>query len=149
MAASIVPFLGRVCLAAEANYDEAAVRQYTLPDILAGPDGTAVTTADGWRDIARPHQLKLLETFVYGRRLPAVPVSVTGKVERADCMLAGDVMAKRIQATIKLGDSPDALTTDVLLYLPKSARRAPVFLHLNFRGNHAEYPDAGIRLSTA
>jgi len=149
VAASIVPFLGGVCLAAEANYDEAAVRQYTLPDILAGPDGTAVTTADGWRDIARPHQFKLLETFVYGRRLPAVPVSVAGKVDRADCMLAGNVTAERIQATIKLGDAPDALTTDVLLYLPKNARPAPIFLHLNFRGNHAEYPDPGIRLSTA
>jgi len=54
MAASIVPFLGRVCLAAEANYDEAAVRQYTLPDILAGPDGTAVTTAEGCRQCRCP-----------------------------------------------------------------------------------------------
>ena len=29
--------------AAEPNYDEAAVRQYTLPDVLAGPDGVTVT----------------------------------------------------------------------------------------------------------
>jgi len=135
--------------AAEPNYDEAAVRRYTLPDPLAGPDGTAVTTPEAWRTIARPYQLDLLERFVYGRRLPAVPVTVVGEVDRADCTLAGDVPAVRIQATLRLGAAADAPTTDVLLYLPKVTEPVPVFVTLNFRGNHAEHPDPAIRLSTA
>ena len=66
--------------AAEPNYDEAAVRQYTLPDVLAGPDGKPVSSAEAWKNTARPHQFELLEKFVYGRRLPTVPVTVVGTV---------------------------------------------------------------------
>ena len=98
---------------------------------------------------ARPHQLELLEKFVYGRRLPGVPVSAQGEVERADVRLAGDVPATRIQARLRLGHAADANVVEVLLYLPKGVRPAPVFLGLNFLGNHAEHPDPGIRLSRA
>jgi len=136
-------------VAAEPNYDEAAIRPYALPDVLAGPDGTPVTTPDEWRSIARPHQLALLEKSVYGRRLPAVPVSVVGDVDRADVVLAAGVEATRIQARLRLGDQPAAATTDVLLYVPRRNLPAPLFLHLNARGNQAEHPDPRIRLCEA
>jgi hypothetical protein len=135
--------------AEQANYDEAAVRAYTLPDVLAGPDGQTAATADAWRTIVRPHQFALLESSVYGRRLPAVPVSVVGDVERAEAMLADGTTASRIQARLRLGDTPQAITTDVLVYLPTSERPVPVFLHLNFRGNQAEHPDPAIRMCAA
>jgi len=133
------------------NYDEAQVRAYTLPDVRAGPDGVVATaanqtTADQWRTIVRPHQLSLLEANVYGRQLPAVPVSVVGEIERADVTLAGDVPAARIQARLRLGTAGDAPTTDLLLYLPPEAKAAPCFLCLNFRGNQTQHPDPGIHL---
>jgi hypothetical protein len=131
------------------NYDEAAVRAYTLPDVLAGPDGTPAASADAWRAAARPHQLELLEKFVYGRRLPPAPVTVVGAVERAGVTLAGDVRATRIQARLRLGAAADANVVDVLVYLPAGAEAVPVFLGLNFFGNHAEHPDPDIRLSRA
>lgn len=134
----------------EPNYDEAAVRRYTLPEVLAGPDGKAVATAEAWRSLARPHQFSLLEKHVYGRRLPVVPVRPLG-VERAAVELPGGVKAVRLQATLALGDDAAPPTTDVLVYLPADsagkAAAAPVFLSLNFRGNHAEQHDPGIRLS--
>lgn len=129
------------------NYDEAQVREYMLPDVLAGPEGAVATTADQWRTTVRPQQLSLLEANVYGRPLPAVPVSVVGEVERADVTLAGDVAATRLQARLRLGDADDAATTDVLLYLPRGGRTAPCFLCLNFRGNQAQHPDPGIHLA--
>jgi len=129
------------------NYDEAQVREYTLPDVLAGPDGVVATTADAWRTRTRLYQLGLLEANVYGQRLPAVPVSVVGEVERAEVTLAGDVPATRIQARLQLGSADNSPTTDVLLYLPRGARAAPCFLCLNFHGNQAEHPDPGIRLA--
>jgi len=140
--------------AADPNYDEAAVRHYTLPDVLAGPDGQPVSSAEAWKKTARPHQFELLEKFVYGRRLPAVTVTVVGAAERADVTLPGDVAAVRIQATLRLGTAADAPTTEVLVYLPRAtpanaSHRVPVFLSLNFRGNHAEHADPAIRLSTA
>jgi len=131
------------------NYDEAAVRPCTLPDVLAGPDGRPATTADQWRSTSRPHQFALLERHVYGRRLPAVPVSVVGDVDRAAATLADGAKATRLQARLRLGEAPNAPTTDVLLYLPEAADPVPVFLHLNFKGNQAEHPDPGIRLCAA
>ncbi|MGI9177954.1 MAG: hypothetical protein ACR2IT_08875, partial [Pirellulales bacterium] len=108
-----------LAMAAEPNYDEAAVRAYTLPDVLIGPAGAAATTPDEWRSISRPHQFMLLEKSVYGQRLPAVSVSVVDDVDRADVTLADGVEAKRLQARLRLGDHAAAVTTDVLLYLPK------------------------------
>jgi hypothetical protein len=145
------------------NYDESAVGEVVLPDPLRGPDGTVVTTADAWRRVARPHQLALLETHVYGRRLPPRPVTVAdGGVEEVAVSLAGGLPATRVQARLRLGDGPNARLVDVLLYLPRGATRAaspgpagggpgrvPVFLELNFRGNHAQHGDPGIRLSTS
>lgn len=135
--------------AEQANYDESAVRTYTLPDVLAGPNGQPATTAEAWRTTARPHQLALLERHVYGRRLPAVPVHVVGAVDRAEATLGDGRHAIRLQARLRLGDSPQAVTTDVLVYLPVTDGPAPVFLHLNFKGNQAEHPDPAIRMSEA
>lgn len=132
---------------AEPNYDEAAVRTYTLPDVLAGPAGVPAITAESWRTASRPYQVELLEKSVYGRRLPAVPVTVVGDVERAGVTLAGDRTATRLQARLRLGAAADANVIDVLVYLPKGGQPVPVFLGLNFFGNHAEHPDPGIWLS--
>lgn len=132
------------------NYDESAVGKVVLPDPLTGPDGNVVTTSDAWRRSARPHQFELLETHVYGRRLPPLPVTVAdGGVERVAVSLADGVAATRVQARLRLGPEPKGRLVDVLLYLPRDARRVPVFLELNFRGNHAQHGDPGIRLSTS
>lgn len=131
------------------NDDEAMVRAFTLPDVLAGPDGAPAASADQWRERSRPHQFSLLETSVYGRRLPPVPVRVAGDVDRTDATLADGLKLTRLQARLHLGDGDAAPTTDVLVYLPKVDRPVPVFLHLNFRGNQAEHPDPGIRLCAA
>lgn len=152
--ASIVPLLAATAASGHAadelvNYDEAQVREYTLPDPLAGPDGVAAATPDAWRTSARPHQLSLIEANVYGRGLPAVPVSVVGDVERTDVTLAGDVAATRIQARLRLGTADNSPTTDVLLYVPRGARDAACFLCLNFRGNQAQHPDPGIHLASS
>ena len=130
-----------------------------LPDLLAGPDGKAATTAGEWRERSRPHQFELLESFVYGRCLPPVPMTVVGEVERTDVTLAGDVPAVRIQARLRPAGAAapqssgerSAPCIETLLYLPRppDRRAVPVFLQLNFRGNHAEHADPGIRLSTA
>ena len=50
------------------------------------------------------------------------------------------------RARLRLGSLDSSPTTDVL-YLPRGARAAPCFLCLNFRGNHAQHPDHGIRLA--
>jgi len=120
-----------------------------LPDPLAGPDGRPATTAEAWRNVSRPHQFALLEQHVYGRRLPPTVPHVEAAVERAEVTLAGGVVATRLQARLRIGTGPKSRLIDVLVYLPRRDDPCPVFLGLNFRGNHAEHPDPGIRLSQA
>jgi hypothetical protein len=131
------------------NYDEAAVRRYSLPDVLAGPDGVRAATPEAWWTTARPHQFQLLETSVYGRRLPHAFTFAHGDVERADVTLSGGIRATRLQARLRMGGGDQAPLVDLLLYLPAEGGPFPVFLNLNFRGNQAEHPDPGIRLSSA
>jgi hypothetical protein len=147
--------------AADANYDEAAVRSYTLPDLLAGPAGGAPASAEEWTARMRLRQLDLLERFVYGCRLPPVPVTVVEPLERVEVELPDGVRAVRLQATLRLesdraaagaaGDTAardqPAPQTEVLLYLPVDRRPAPVFLELNFKGNQAQYADPGVRVA--
>ena len=134
---------------AEPREDEDTVRPWCLPDVLAGPDGRPATSAEDWTVRCRPHQLALLEQHVYGRSLPAVPVSVVGETERADVDLEGGVPAVRIQARLRLGAGEAAPTTDVLLYLPRLPGGSPLFLGLNFSGNQAETTDPAVHLSRA
>ncbi len=141
----VAAFLGVVIVTmplaagADTNYDESAVVPYTLPDVLAGPDGKPAATPEDWTARCRPHQFALLEKNVYGRRLPPAPVMVAGEPERADVTLADGVRATRLQVRLRLGDGPKTPTVDLLVYLPKSERPVPVFLNLNFKGNEAEH----------
>ena len=130
-----------------ANYDEAFVGTVVLPDVLAGPDEIPASSKQEWEQVSRTHQFEILQKYLYGRRLPAVPVSVVGKVEQIDVDLEG-IKGVRMQATLRLGTAADAPTTNVLLYLPKSSKKVPIFLKLNFRGNQAETADPGVWLPT-
>jgi hypothetical protein len=64
-----------------ANFDEARVGRYTLPDPLRLANGMAVTTPDSWWTKRRPEIAALFETKVYGRQpanIPAVHWEATG-----------------------------------------------------------------------
>ena len=58
------------------NYDELAVRNYSLPNVLLGPNTEQALCRSDWEKNTRPYQLKLLEKFVYGCRIPPVEVAV-------------------------------------------------------------------------
>ena len=130
------------------NYDEAQVPTYTLPDPLRLTNGAAVATADGWRTQRRPEILALFEQHVYGRT-PATPIATrTAVTSVAHGALNGQATRKEITLHFAAGQANAAL--HLLLYLPAAQTGpVPVFLGLNFGGNHAIHPDPGITLSTA
>lgn len=130
------------------NYDESKVPQYTLPDPLLMADGQRVSDAAGWRQQRRPEVLRLFEQYVYGKS-PGRPAGMKFEVRSvATDALGGKATRKEI--TIRFNDQPDGPKMDLLLYLPKGVQKpAPMFLGLNFYGNHTICNDPGITLSTA
>ena len=50
-----------------ANYDEAKIPSYELPDPLVTESGDPVTDAEAWHRTRRPELLELFRTHVYGR----------------------------------------------------------------------------------
>jgi hypothetical protein len=112
---------------------------------LVCADGTKVTTAKVWTEKRRPEILALFEEHAYGKA-PGRPAATKYDVETADNALDGRAVRK--QVAITLTNNGKSVTWDLLIYLPKnSPRPTPIFLGLNFGGNHAIHTDPGIRLS--
>lgn len=134
--------------AEEPIYDEALVPAYQLPDPLILTDGDKITSAQQWESLRRPQILALFEQHVYGKVPAAIPLrSELLSIDRA--ALQG--LATRREVRIYFHTSSPQPRMDLLFYLPNAATTKPVplFLGLNFRGNHAVHADPGIRLSTA
>ena len=128
----------------KANYDEDKIPQYELPDPLIAANGELVTNPAAWDKKRRPEILQLFKTHVYGQMpgpLPDMRYSITEEGE------ALEGRARRQQ--IRVHFSADGPYMDLLLYLPAAAPGpVPVFLGLNFFGNHTIEPDPAIVLST-
>jgi dipeptidyl aminopeptidase/acylaminoacyl peptidase len=131
----------------EPVYDEAKVPPYTLPDPLVLTDGRKVADARTWTDKRRPELLRLVAAHVYGRTPEGGP-RARATVRSTDARALGG-RATRTEVTLAFGAGAAERRMELLVYLPNDARRpVPVFLGLNFQGNHAVHPDPGITLST-
>jgi hypothetical protein len=153
LVAAVVLMLASACLASVAtaqppgtNYDEFKVGEYTLPEPLVMQNGEKVGDAEAWRDRRRPEILRLFEEHVYGRS-PQPPQSLLAEVASVD-RSALDGKATRKEVAVHLGGAENSPHMDILIYLPNEAKRpVPVFLGLNFKGNHAIHSDPEITLS--
>lgn len=131
---------------ADVNYDESKVPKFVLPDPLLFPDGRRVTDSKEWFGKRRPELLRLYETWVYGR-CPAPRVRLRAQLLETDRNALGG-RAVRKQVVIPFSGDPAGPRMHLLVYLPAQAPRpVPMFLGLNFRGNHAVHPDPNIRLA--
>jgi len=132
----------------EFNYDEAKVPAYTLPDPLVTAAGTPVRDAAAWREQRRPELMRLFEAEVYGRTPLGRPPGMTWRTvtEKKDAR-GGTAIRREIE--VNLFGRAQGPVVRLLVYLPATAssdRPAPVFLGLNFEGNHATTTDADIPL---
>jgi len=132
--------------APDANYDEAKVPAYVLPDPLTLASGAPVKDGQTWRSQRRAEILRLFEQDVYGRS-PGKPDGVKAEtLEVEPRALAGT--ATRKQVRILLTGRSDGPALDLLVYLPHPRKGpSPVFLGLNFGGNHTVHKDPAIRLA--
>ncbi len=129
------------------NLDETRVASYTLPDPLKTANGKNISSAKEWTTIQRPAVLQLFGDHVYGK-FPGKPKGLHFKVNDVENKALGG-KAIRKQITVFFTGATDAPGMEVLLYLPKEAKKpVPVFTGLNFYGNHTVHADPGIMLST-
>ena len=130
----------------EPNYDEDRVPTYQLPDALICTNGRVVADADTWRGVRRPEILQLFEREMYGRmpgRLEGMHIEQHPIEQDA---LEG--AATRKQITIHFTAYSGGPKMDLLIYQPSQGSRPfPLFLGLNFNGNHSIHTDPGILLS--
>jgi hypothetical protein len=121
--------------------------QPDLPDPLRMLDGQGVRTPEQWVNKRRPELRELFQYYMYGY-LPAAPAGVDYKVEREDGGVFGG-KAKLKEVTITLGP-PEVPQIHLLLVVPNERKApAPVFLGLNFSGNHTLVKDSALRLPTS
>ncbi len=133
-------------MAQEANYDEALVPKYELPDPLIMSHGDPVTTAKQWQQVRRPELLRLFEEQVYGRA-PGKPSNWHWEVFDED-REALDGLAVRKQVRVYFGPGKAGPKMDLLMWLPNQAtERVPFFLGLNFVGNHGTSSDPAVRIT--
>ena len=128
----------------EVIYDEARVPSYILPDPLICLDGSRVDSPEKWRDKRRPEILELFRTHVYGRAPLDRPADMAFETfDYEENALNGRAIRKQVSIRLTKSDEP---SIDLLIYLPKKPQPPPIFLMLNFWGNHTINPDPHIRI---
>jgi hypothetical protein len=144
----VLSMTGQIMAQEEANYDEAKVLPYALPDVLTMQDGSSVGSPEQWWQARRPELLGLFETQVYGRA-PGRPEGLGWTVfEQSDDAYGG--LAERKQVRIQFSSTDDEPGMDLLIYLPRGASQpVPLFLGLNFSGNQSITDDPDVRISTS
>ena len=127
------------------NYDETKVGTYTLPNALLSANGKPIKTHADWAN-RRAELRQLFAENVYGQT-PTKAVKLRFQTTNTENN-ALNGLAIRKQISIFFVDYPNLPPIDVLLYIPKNIKAAPVFLGLNFCGNHCVTTEADIPLSS-
>lgn len=116
-----------------------------LPDPLVMFNGERVTSKQQWNDKRRPELKALFQYYMYGYLPPPIPI--TAKVEHENAK-AFEGKATLREITISFGPA-ETPPIHLLLVVPNQRKGpAPVFVGINFHGNHMLVDDPGVRLPT-
>ena len=115
-----------------------------LPDPLRLQNGQPVRSEKQWKAERRPELLSQFQQFMYGT-IPLAPKSVKSKVlgEFPD-FLGGKATLKLVTIETGPGTAP---RINLMLVIPHQQLPAPVFLAMNFCGNHALTADPRVPLA--
>lgn len=129
-----------------ANYDESKIPPYKLPDPLIFQNGSAVKNNKDWEK-RRAELLRIFENEVYGKNPAWKGTMETSVINTYEVALSGTASMTEVKLTFKYGQNEHSMR--MLVYLPKNAKKAPVFLGYNFNGNHTVTDDKNIMLPNA
>lgn len=131
----------------DANYDETKVPAYTLPDPLCFPGGRQVKTAKAWEKKRRPQILRLFEEQMYGTIPPQLKMTSFRIREESERTPYANGRRKQVELLLQKGGRE--LSIQLLLYLPREVKKAPLFLGHNFYGNHSITSDPEVFISSS
>ncbi|MCW3081547.1 MAG: putative acetyl xylan esterase [Segetibacter sp.] len=116
----------------EANYDEAKVPKYVLPDVLKTTSNVEVKNTRTWENSRRPELLKLFENNIYGQ-MPKKYSSIKYTVTKEDAT-AMNGKAKLKQVMIEVFNNNNSVRINLILFIPNAANKpVPAFLLINNR----------------
>ncbi|HEX5103679.1 MAG TPA: acetylxylan esterase [Pirellulaceae bacterium] len=139
--------LSHAALASAADFPppDALKSNTSLPDPLVMRDGTKVESREDWEAKRKPELKALFQHYMYGL-IPPKPVRQEFQTgEPRDC-LEGKATLREI--TIHSLEPRTGHPLHVLLIAPKGVERPPVFVGMNFCGNHTLLDDPKVPLPT-
>ncbi len=119
-----------------------------FPDPLAMSDGSKVASKEDWLDKRKPELKELFQKHMYGR-YPEVRAKISAKVLHEDEKAFGGAGTLReVELSVGIKDCPPMY---LLMAFPNERPKAgsPLFLGMNFSGNHTLTADDKIRIPTA
>ncbi len=125
--------------------EESDVLPYTLPDVLKFMDGRKVQNRAEWLQ-RRQEILSIFASEVYGK-VPRAELSIKHELLSSEHnALNGKAIRKQVK--ISFFANQQCCDIHVLIYLPEGIKKpVPIFLGLNFEGNHTIHSDPKIDLS--
>jgi hypothetical protein len=115
--------------------DESKVKPYVLPDIFTANDGTKISSIQQWEQIRRNELITVFSSQMYGK-VPGKPKDLWFEELEVNNK-ALDGLATRRQVIAHFTKDRTSQQMQMLIYLPNQIKKpVPVFLCLNFDGNH-------------
>lgn len=122
--------------------------QAGLPDPLVSFTGAKIDTIDAWQTRRAPELKELFQHYMYGV-LPSAPKNVSFTLVREDkAYFGGKATLREVDVSLGVAGAPTLHLLSVVPNLATNAKAAPVFVGLNFAGNHTVLDDPKIPLST-
>ena len=127
-----------------ANYTEAKVGSYTLPDPLKSLDGQIVKDPQSWFNNRRKEIINLFEQNQFGV-VPKDKIEIKYDVFEKEGS-AFDNTAERTQVTLNLSGNQKEKKIDLVYYIPKNVTKpVPVLLYISFGANSQVIDDPQIK----
>ena len=125
--------------------EEEKVPFYSLPEISLSEKGKKIDNSYDWLQIRRPEILDMFRHQVYGK-IPENEIKVSFiPSETKHIVLSGKAVRKEISIIVSNGI--DSVSISLLIYLPVKTQPVPLFIGLNFYGNHTVNSDPEITLT--
>jgi hypothetical protein len=121
--------------------------QSGLPNPLVFFDGRKVESKEQWENERRPELKKLFQHYMYGKLPPTPKAFAVSATDPKNCL---DGKATFRQITLTFDQPKLAHKIRVLLIVPKRTEEpVPVFIGMNFCGNHTVLDDPSIEIPSS